>query len=367
MSALPVTRFGLIIHAYDLALKDKSYQACPVGREIGRYLRALRWSDATQNTLDTYEIVLSRLALDHDHFPGIERFCEVGGTEYLREFLERHWRDAATATKANRLAALRSFFKWAMLERGLPYNPAAAIKGPRQRDPERLPYPRATIFQLVHGQNSLRDEIALMLLARLALRKDELRQTQIRDVDLIRNILSVHGKGRKEGLLPLHPYPDLCEALYLHVQGGRRESSEYLLYPRNQRWQMMDLSTIHRWFKRCCERAELPTTIRMHDLRHFAGDVAAEDVRQLHAREPGPDPQIKMVHRTGLHPHQHLVFSRLRVGDVFIPQHFRPAKLMNANSFHRYFSEAQTSTKSAVSSSNAARLGPPTTNDRFPD
>ena len=40
-------------------MKDKSYRVSVVGGEVGRYMRALRWSDKAQNTLDTYEIVLA--------------------------------------------------------------------------------------------------------------------------------------------------------------------------------------------------------------------------------------------------------------------------------------------------------------------
>jgi site-specific recombinase XerD len=34
----------------------------------------------------------------------------------------------------------------------------------------------------------------------------------------------------------------------------------------------MDAASIHRWLKRSLERAELPTTIKTHELRHSAAD-----------------------------------------------------------------------------------------------
>jgi integrase/recombinase XerD len=34
----------------------------------------------------------------------------------------------------------------------------------------------------------------------------------------------------------------------------------------------MDQGSVHRWFKRCLERAGLPATIKMHELRHSAAD-----------------------------------------------------------------------------------------------
>jgi hypothetical protein len=42
------------------ASKDKRYRRYPVGEEVGRFLRHLRWSDSAENTLDTYEIAPGR-------------------------------------------------------------------------------------------------------------------------------------------------------------------------------------------------------------------------------------------------------------------------------------------------------------------
>ena len=34
----------------------------------------------------------------------------------------------------------------------------------------------------------------------------------------------------------------------------------------------MDPASVHRWFKQCLERAGLPSTIKLHELRHSAAD-----------------------------------------------------------------------------------------------
>jgi hypothetical protein len=36
--------------------------------------------------------------------------------------------------------------------------------------------------------------------------------------------------------------------------------------------QLVDRATVHRWFKACLGRAGLPTTIKIHELRHSAAD-----------------------------------------------------------------------------------------------
>ena len=267
---LPVTRFGPIIRAYEDAVKDKSYRRTPIGQEAARYIRSLRWGEARENTVDSYEGTYARLALDHDDYEGLVGFCTPTGPEYLREFLARHWGDAKPATKRQRTSAIRSLFAWALEEHMIPWNPAVALRLPRQRGgEERVSYPQAILVQLVVRQESLRDQCALQLLCRMGLRKDELRRLRISDIDLTRDLLIVHGKGGKDAVLPL-AFPKLNRDLELHVR--ERQGDEYLLYPRSYRRRPLDASSMHRWFKRCLERAELPATILMHELRHSAAD-----------------------------------------------------------------------------------------------
>ena len=42
-----------------------------------------------------------------------------------------------------------------------------------------------------------------------------------------------------------------------------------------------------------------------------------------------------MVYRTGSHANQHLIFARLRVGNIFIDENFGATELMKADSFHK--------------------------------
>lgn len=42
-------------------MKDKSYRATPIGGEVGRFLRQLRWAEKSENTLLSYETTLAYL------------------------------------------------------------------------------------------------------------------------------------------------------------------------------------------------------------------------------------------------------------------------------------------------------------------
>lgn len=271
MSALPVTPAGpMIRESWRQLVRDKSYQASPVGRAVRRFLSEY----ASRSTRESYENVLHLLARDHDDFESLERFCAPDGPELLREFLTRHWAEAAQATQDHRRKVVRAFFKWAHEDmRLIPWNPAATLRMRGRRGGTiRRAYPAELRRRLIYAQPALRDQCALGLLVHLGLRKNDLRELRIRDVDLTRNLISLlHGKGGEEAILPIEQ-PELREDLYLHIQGDGRQPREYLLYPKRAKTKPMDPASLHRWFKRCLENADLPPSIVMHELRHSAAD-----------------------------------------------------------------------------------------------
>lgn len=255
---------ALVREAQRERVKDKSYRATPIGGEVGRFLRALRWQDASENTLLSYETTLSRLAYDFAH-----RELHEVTTEHLRDFLDEHWGEASPATRRQRLAAVKSFFRWAVLERGLERNPIERVKSPKRRSTDRQAYAPDLIDALRDAQPTLRDQIAIQLLGRLALRRNELRLIQLGDFDLSRATVRVHGKGGNIAVMPLG-FKSLKRDLDVYVVG--RGGDEYLLYPRADVTRPMSPAGVHYWFKRCLERAGLPATVKLHELRHSAAD-----------------------------------------------------------------------------------------------
>lgn len=192
------------------------------------------------------------------------------GGGVVRAFLDRHWRGSSPATKAQRLAILRSLLTWLVGEGLLGANPATNVRPPKRKRTVRSALSREDIDALIAAQPSLRDQVALMLLAYLGLRKDELRRLRLADVDLEARTLVVQGKGGHVDTLPVgfeHVYNAL--ALYMRERGA----DEYLLYPRDATDRPMDHASAHRWFKRCLRRAGLSDEWSLHDLRHAAADA----------------------------------------------------------------------------------------------
>ena len=65
-------------------------------------------------------------------------------------------------------------------------------------------------------------------------------------------------------------FPDLKADLELELRA--RQPDEYLLHPKWSLKRPLDPSALHLHFKNWLERAGLPATIKMHELRHSAAD-----------------------------------------------------------------------------------------------
>jgi hypothetical protein len=70
------------------------------------------------------------------------------------------------------------------------------------------------------------------------------------------------------------------------------------------------------------------------DFDNFARDIAAENVWQFHAGQTFAHPDIEVIHGTGSHANENLIFARLRISHVFVAEYFGPAKFVNADGFH---------------------------------
>ena len=76
-------------------------------------------------------------------------------------------------SRRQRLAAVKSFYGYAVEERGLERNPIQMVKPPKQTDVSRNAYTRDVIDQLRDAQPTVRDQICVQLLGVLGLRRSE--------------------------------------------------------------------------------------------------------------------------------------------------------------------------------------------------
>lgn len=270
---LPVTDLGAMMRRVEVALRDEEWKFCPVGRELWRYYSAFKWDHDSEHSRRAYKDVVGRLALRHSDWESVEEFCSPMGTEYIREFLSAEWGSGSASTRAQKTSIVKAAFKWLALERRISYDPTATIRRPKtSRRSTRQAYDPAVLHKLITSQDSGRDAAALELVCWLGLRRAELREVTVGEIDLVRGYVFVHGKGRKDVLEPLPAqWCDELNPFAMHVR--HRDPREYLLYPRNRKFEPMSLAGVHNWFKRCVEKAGYPSTMTLHEMRHSAADA----------------------------------------------------------------------------------------------
>ncbi len=197
---------------------------------LARFLRALAARDASPHTLRAYRGALAPyVAWLADRGADWRRPSRLDMRAYVATLVEGRTR----RTVAHRLAAIRSFHRWASREGLAPGDPWAAIATPRL--PRRLPavVDIAGIERLIDAAGeagpramhataealALRDRALVEMAYAAGLRISELAATTLGSVDLRRGEVRVLGKGRKERVALLGG--PAREALRAYLDAGR--------------------------------------------------------------------------------------------------------------------------------------------------
>lgn len=195
------------------------------------------------------------------------------------------------ATIRLRFAALRSFYKYLVLRRGLGRSPVGEVQLPK---PERGLPVVLTVSQIdellnvpLQGDRDpktpawlpLRDAAILELFYSCGLRISELLTLDVNHIDFLGESVRVMGKGAKERIIPVG-----CPAL-ASIQRYRREagiaSGPLFLSVRKRR---ITQQAVDQLLKKYLKRSSIPFAISPHKLRHsFATHLldAGADLRSV--------------------------------------------------------------------------------------
>jgi site-specific recombinase XerD len=276
-----------------------SHDPAPIGEEaarvVERFMAALSARDASEHTIRSY-----RAALE-----GYFGWFEAGGHDWrspsrpaLRAFLASLSEGRGRRTVAQRLAALRSFYRWATRERLVDGNPLAALPTPRQ--PRRLPgvlsvaeterfiqaaadeeagAPSGTRRAEMQHALALRDVAILETAYAAGLRIAELASLTVSATDLRRGEVRVTGKGRKERVSLLgrpargalaryldEGRPELLRRGGAASEGRARDDSGVLFL--NHQGEPLGARGIRWRLERLRIAAGLPEGVSPHTLRH---------------------------------------------------------------------------------------------------
>ena len=285
------------------SVKDKSYRLCPLGDHVAAYLE---WKQdeqrAAPTTIRDYEIPLAYLCLDHPDL-GLADLEPPAGRDVIRRFLARHWgrhapayprthtpagaRSARTWTK--NLSILSDFFNYCVAEDQMRGNPTTGIARPKRDDGK-----RRRVYQVDEPQRIIdaclleRDRCAAAIVCEFGLRKSEIASVRLSDYDSGRGILTVTGKGDRTRQLPVvNPALRLLLDAHWLDRLAEGDPDEYLLYPQGwgpradpdgppkgvnweDRKRGLKETAMHRWWKLRLAAAGVPSSRKMHEMRHTA-------------------------------------------------------------------------------------------------
>jgi site-specific recombinase XerD len=181
------------------AVKDKSYRASAVGEVVGRYVRwARNEAGFTDSSLRDYEAILAKMAvLLADKQP-----VQVD-VEDLRDIIDHYWGGRSPRTRGKVTSVIRSFWQWCEDEGHVSTSPASRLRRPKPDKKVTPLLPQGIDDRTIAMIRRPRDLLGMLLLLDTGIRRDELRQIQVRDFDLERRTLTVKGKGRKERTIPI--------------------------------------------------------------------------------------------------------------------------------------------------------------------
>ncbi|MBI4220590.1 MAG: site-specific tyrosine recombinase XerD [Chloroflexi bacterium] len=233
---------------------------------------------ASRHTVAAYASDLTQLIEFFAEGPIEPRIATWRAVEitHLNKYLEDlDSRGYSQVTRARKIAAVKSLFRFLKEEGFVEANPAARLRAPR---PGRS-LPRAltvaqvdqllTTVSLDKTNEGRRDNAMLELLYASGLRVSELVGLGIRDVDLETGTVRAFGKGNKERLVPVHA--QAVEAVRSYLERARPrlangKSGEALFL--NRRGMRMTRQAFWLRLRGAATRAGLDMRLTPHTLRH---------------------------------------------------------------------------------------------------
>lgn len=196
--------------------------------------------------------------------------------EQVRAYLASRHADCSPSTLARKLAAIRSFFRWAVRRKLVPASPAALLRSPKlpRRLPRFLDEEDAAALMVQPAPDSpagLRDRALLELAYGAGLRAGELASLELDSVELPQGMVRVLGKGRKERIVPCGKAAVQAVRSYL-LRRHELRAEGTAQHPRalflNQRGGRLSTRSIRALVKRHALEAGILRDVSPHALRH---------------------------------------------------------------------------------------------------
>ena len=259
-------------------------------KDIHAFINELKYHrNYSDQTLESYK-------RDHDQFveylkeESIESFQEVKYS-FLRGYLTKLHDLNLTETTINRkLSSLRSLYKFLMQEELIEENPFLLVDSLKipQHHPDYLF--RDEMLELLESIDTLtplgrRNKAMLELMYASGLRCSEVVELKLGQIDFTRQMLLIHGKGRKDRYVPFYDEAALCLKDYIDtdridIMLKFQEDNDYVFVNKNGK--KMTNRGVEDIVKRVGQAYDATLKIHPHTFRHsFATHLleAGVDIR----------------------------------------------------------------------------------------
>lgn len=192
--------------------------------------------------------------------------------EYIAYDLSRtiNGQPVSSQTALKHFSVVRYFCNWAYSERIISINPAIGIRPPNTGDemPKVLSQAELkSIFRQLSDKDRFRDKVIFELFLSTGIRLSECANLNIEDIDFENKFLHIlHGKGKKQGRVPLEPIVtrDLSTYIHRHREALDKEKALFVNY-QGMRLESRGIQTM---VKRVLNKAGVDKKAGPHILRH---------------------------------------------------------------------------------------------------
>ena len=212
-------------------------------------------------------------------------FCQKSNleplqTDTLRAFVASLYGKNSASSVARKLSALRTFFRYLLLEKIITENPLQGIANPKlvRYIPSFLTVDE--VFCLLDAPDDRdkfahRDKAVMELLYSTGMRVSELVSCNVKELDFDTGMVKVMGKGRKERIVPfgraatdaLQRYFSQRDALIIaRIERGHPPERDALFL--NSRGSRLTARSVERLIHKYGQRAGVQVTVTPHALRH---------------------------------------------------------------------------------------------------
>lgn len=175
-----------------------------------------------------------------------------------------------TSTSNRKLSAIKTFFKFMIRQQFLKSNPADIIEGGKLE--QRLPSPidANDIENIIKRAETIRDKAILEVLYGTGVRRSELVNLKVEDINFKQGWIKVLGKGGKERIIPLNP-----TALKLLKELTKNQQSQWV-FPGRTLDKHLSTRQLNNIIKKIAEAAGV-NNITPHKFRHSFCSILFEN------------------------------------------------------------------------------------------